>query len=176
MNRDDALLILGGGVIRLIRVRLPVSIDKLLLTLALSLVLPFHQASPPLAVIADPPVRVTLAEAVNLDFGGSKSRTRGATDIVLERFVFTKGGNSGWHRHPAPVLLLVSKGRVELIDGACKTRVVSAGQAALERGPGELTLVRNAGELAAVIHVIHFVSEGTNPIWLDEAAPACQLH
>lgn len=130
-------------------------------------------ATPPTAVSADPPIRARLDRPVNLDFGAAKYKSRGPTDVVLERFVFTRGGNSGWHRHPAPVLLLVAQGRVELVDGNCHVQQVSAGHAAIERGPGELTLVRNAGEVAAVIHLIHFVPPETQPIWLDGQAPTC---
>jgi hypothetical protein len=53
-------------------------------------------------------------------------------DVVVRRHAYAPGGYTGWHSHPGPVLITVTKGELtfhEYDDGECKKVVLTAGQA-----------------------------------------------
>jgi quercetin dioxygenase-like cupin family protein len=67
-------------------------------------------------------------------------------DVLIQQVVLAPGGQSGWHSHPGPVIVLVKAGRLTFYDGEspeCATRTYSAGQAFIDRGQGHVHLARN---------------------------------
>jgi len=40
-----------------------------------------------------------------------------AADSVVQQITFAPGGQSGWHTHPGPVIVLVKSGTFTLYDG-----------------------------------------------------------
>ncbi len=58
-------------------------------------------------------------------------------DIAVQTIVFQSGGNSGWHRHPGPVFIMVVQGEMtfyESDDPHCSPTVRKAGEGYMDTG------------------------------------------
>ena len=58
--------------------------------------------------------------------------SRAPMDVVVRRHAYAPGGSTGWHSHPGPVLITVTKGELTFYEydkGECKKVVLTAGQA-----------------------------------------------
>jgi quercetin dioxygenase-like cupin family protein len=66
-------------------------------------------------------------------------------DVVVQHFILAPSGQSGWHLHPGPALVVVKSGELtfdQAID--CSSATYSAGQVAVEPA-GMIHRARNAG-------------------------------
>lgn len=71
---------------------------------------------------------------------------REARQTVIQQIVIGPGGQTGWHSHPGPVVVLVKAGELTLYSGddpSCTSRTYSAGQAFIDAGQGHLHVARN---------------------------------
>lgn len=62
-------------------------------------------------------------------------------DMAVQDIVFAPGGQSGWHRHPGPVFILVKSGTMTFYradDPSCTAIVRTAGQGYLDDGLGHI--------------------------------------
>jgi len=94
------------------------------------------------------------------------------TDIVVANIVVTPGGNSGWHSHPGPAMVIVKTGTLTLYHGAdrrCSPTPHPAGTSFIEQG-GMVHIARNEGAVDATMTATYFVPAGA-PQRIDEAAP-----
>ena len=94
------------------------------------------------------------------------------TDIVVANIVVTPGGNSGWHSHPGPAMVIVKTGTLTLYHGAdrsCSPTPHPAGTSFVEQG-GMVHIARNEGAVDATMTATYFVPTGA-PQRIDEAAP-----
>ena len=69
-----------------------------------------------------------------------------AQDTVMQQITIAPGGNTGWHSHPGPVVVLVKSGALTFYDGddpTCTARTYSAGQAFIDSGQGHVHIARN---------------------------------
>jgi len=69
-----------------------------------------------------------------------------AQDTVIQQMVLAPGGQSGWHSHPGPVIVLVKAGTLTFYSRestGCRTRVYSAGEAFVDSGQGHVHLLVN---------------------------------
>jgi quercetin dioxygenase-like cupin family protein len=86
------------------------------------------------------------------------------TDIVVQKVTFPPGSTSGWHTHPGPVFITVTKGTVtfyEANDPACTPNALSAGATlidAAEANHGHIA--RNEGTDDAETAVTIFLRKG----------------
>jgi hypothetical protein len=58
-----------------------------------------------------------------------KAQAKTAMDLVIRKHTYAAGGTTGWHQHPGPVFITVTKGTVtfyERDDPSCTPHVVSA--------------------------------------------------
>lgn len=99
------------------------------------------------------------------------------TDVVMDSISMSTGGATGWHTHPGPELILVTKGVLTFrrSDGVrCITEEVSAGQAFVGAAAGELHEAHNAGS-GPVDFVVTFlnVPSGAAPRTDADPPPAC---
>ena len=134
-------------------------------------------------------LRMALA-AANKSAGVSRSAlgrgvvTRGApvevkqgTDVVIDAVAIAAGGTTGWHTHPGPEVLLVTKGALVFrrSDGlTCKEETVTAGQAFVGAAAGELHEAHNDGPEAAELVVTFFNVPSGQPPRADADPPlAC---
>jgi quercetin dioxygenase-like cupin family protein len=102
--------------------------------------------------------------------------TEGLADVYNVTNTVKPGGHSGWHTHPGPTLITVSKGTATYYDGddpTCTPHVVPAGQGFIDMpGNGHFHLVRNA-EPNVVLELIAFqIIPAGEPRRIDVAAPS----
>jgi len=72
-----------------------------------------------------------------------------ARDTVMQQIVIAPGGNTGWHSHPGPVVVLIKSGQMSFYDGddpTCTVRTYSAGQAFIDSGQGHVHIARNESQ------------------------------
>jgi hypothetical protein len=88
------------------------------------------------AALASPPSLITssnlVAKAdfntpVDLDADRIRLRTKGATDVRVQKVVFAPGGRTGWHHHPGIVLVAVESGQVTVVDAKCDAMTYGPG-------------------------------------------------
>jgi quercetin dioxygenase-like cupin family protein len=69
-----------------------------------------------------------------------------AQDTVIQQIVLGPGGQTGWHTHPGPVVILVKAGELTFYsanNSTCSGRTYSAGQAFIDSGQGHVHTARN---------------------------------
>jgi quercetin dioxygenase-like cupin family protein len=72
--------------------------------------------------------------------------TKGLSDVHVTTNVVVPGGESGWHTHPGPSIVVVKSGTATVYDGddpTCAPQVYEAGSAFVDVGGGDVHLVRN---------------------------------
>ena len=75
-----------------------------------------------------PEFKVKSARQGEVDF---QAISRTAMDVVVRRHAYAPGGYTGWHSHPGPVLITVTKGELTFYEydaGECKKVVLTAGE------------------------------------------------
>jgi len=95
--------------------------------------------------------RAAFAEAVDIKFKVTEGHQEvihvpDARDTVIQQVVLAPRGQSGWHSHPGPVVVLVKSGEVTFYDGEsaqCIATTYVAGQAFIDRGQGHVHLAGN---------------------------------
>jgi quercetin dioxygenase-like cupin family protein len=75
----------------------------------------------------------TIGSKVRADRGGIEIRTKGPRDMLVTSITVEPGGSFGWHTHPGPVLVAVSKGTLAVYQ-ADGSGVRSRRAARSERG------------------------------------------
>ena len=107
--------------------------------------------------------------------GDFKAESKGPTDIVVRRHSYVPGGSTGWHSHPGPVFVTVTKGTLtfyEYDDPDCTPHRVSAGGGYVDTGRGHIA--RNeSDEPAEDTSVIIAPVGGSFRGELDAPAPNC---
>jgi hypothetical protein len=94
-------------------------------------------------------------------------------DLAVQRITFPPGAQSGWHRHPGPVFILVKSGEVtfyESTDPTCTGVVRKAGEGFLDAGD-HAHIAINRGDVAAENIVTYFVPPGALSLRSDAADP-----
>ncbi len=92
------------------------------------------------------------------------------TDIAVSNIVVAAGGNSGWHSHPGPVLVIVKTGSITFYHAPdCVPVVHNAGSVFIELG-GVVGLAQNEGATAATSTATFFAPRGA-PLRIDQPAP-----
>ena len=100
-------------------------------------------------------------------------------DVVVQKFTFAPGGQSGWHKHPGPAIVTVMVGQVTFQQGRdCSSATYSAGQVAVEES-GVVHRARNLGATNAEFWVTFLdvpvgsaqrIEAETDPGWVN---PGC---
>ena len=72
-----------------------------------------------------------------------------ARETVVQQIIIAPGGNTGWHSHPGPVVVLVKSGQMSFYDSddpTCTVRTYSAGEAFIDSGQGHVHIARNESQ------------------------------
>lgn len=99
-------------------------------------------------------------------------KAKPALDVAVQTISFPAGSSSGWHRHPGPVFILVTKGTIRFYEGddpTCTPIEKSAGEGFLDRGE-HAHIARNESDRAAETAVTVFAPQGA-PLKIDADAP-----
>jgi quercetin dioxygenase-like cupin family protein len=97
-----------------------------------------------------------------------------AQDTVLQQMVLAPGGQTGWHTHPGPAVVLIKSGTLTLYSlesTGCVPRIYSAGQAFVDSGQGHVHLAANQGTENVELWVTFFDVPPGGPFRLDAANP-----
>jgi hypothetical protein len=87
-------------------------------------------------------------------------KTTASVDVVVRKHSYNPGGYTGWHTHPGPVLITVTKGAVEFIEAdTCESKIVTAGQGYVDTGHGHYGRNASATE-PAEDHTVIFAPVG----------------
>jgi hypothetical protein len=100
-------------------------------------------------------------------------------DTVMQRIVFEPGGQSGWHSHPGPAIVLVTRGELTLYDGddqSCVGETFAVGQAFVDSGQGHIHLARNQTSAETEVWVTYLDVPPGGAFRADAADPGfCQF-
>jgi quercetin dioxygenase-like cupin family protein len=130
--------------------------------------------SDPQGVHITPLSHATIPSRVNVATAGIAFSTRGPRDMLVTKIVVDPGGTFGWHMHPGPVLVAVSKGTLTLYHphgSMCMRSTVGAGSGFVEPG-GDVHLGRNEGSTPVELNAIFLAPTGTTNFLTPEPAPA----
>lgn len=92
--------------------------------------------------------------------------TKGASDLYVQQNTWQPGGTTGWHTHPGPSFVIVTKGSVTVYDGddpTCTPHVYTAGtadNAFIDPGDGHVHLVRNETTAVAQTIAVQLIPTG----------------
>ena len=129
---------------------------------------PKGESAPP--VTATPLSRGTLGEVKAENDGIKVESVPGSADIVTVKVVIKPGGSTGWHHHPGVTLVSVASGTATQYHEDCHKSVLKAGDGFVE-GTGEAHVVRNEGNVDAVLYPTFLIPTGTSPEKLTIADP-----
>lgn len=76
-----------------------------------------------------------------------------AQETVMQQIVLSPGGQTGWHSHPGPVIVLIKAGTLTFYSGddpECVGHTFTAGQAFIDSGQGHVHIARNESASADV--------------------------
>jgi quercetin dioxygenase-like cupin family protein len=127
----------------------------------------------PSGVHITPLAHGTIGSKVRADRGGIEIRTKGPRDMLVTSITVDPGGSFGWHTHPGPVLVAVSKGTLAVYQeqgSHCPRSTVTAGQAFVEDG-GDIHLTRNEGSDPVELNAIFLARTGTKEFLAPMAQP-----
>jgi quercetin dioxygenase-like cupin family protein len=124
----------------------------------------------PSKVTATPIGGATLGEFKAKGDGIQVQSGPGSADVALVKVVLDPGGSTGWHHHPGVALVSVKSGAVSEYHEECHKTVYKEGKGFLESG-GEVHIVRNEGNVDAVLYVTFLIPTGTSPEKLQIADP-----
>lgn len=80
------------------------------------------------------------------------------TDVAVQSLTFQPGGQSGWHSHPGPVVMIITSGTVtfyEADDPSCTPVVKTAGQVFVESGEHSHLGRNQTGTIATAIATVY---------------------
>jgi quercetin dioxygenase-like cupin family protein len=129
---------------------------------------PASGTAPP-SVTTELLARGTVASAFKIHVDGIRVSAKGPIDIATAHLTFPPGATTGWHIHPGPVLVIVKSGTLTKYSSDCVATRYTAGQAFVERGPRDITMVRNEGATQADTIVTFLAPVGAK---LKEDVPA----
>jgi quercetin dioxygenase-like cupin family protein len=90
-----------------------------------------------------------------------------AADTVVQQVQLDAGGQTGWHSHPGPAIVVVKSGSFTLYEGddpTCTGHTFTAGQAFVDPGQGNVHLGRNESNVVTELFVTYFdVPPGGSP-------------
>jgi quercetin dioxygenase-like cupin family protein len=97
----------------------------------------------------------------------------GTGSMILESFRISPGGTFGWHRHGAPVAVLVTRGTLTAFDptvNGCAPFKVTKGQSFVEPA-NHVHLVRNDGRTAATVYALYLGVRNPNAANVEAKQP-----
>jgi quercetin dioxygenase-like cupin family protein len=130
-------------------------------------------APAPAGVHITPLSKGTIGSSVHAKNAGIEITTKGRKDLLITSITVDPGGSFGWHSHPGPVLVAVSKGTLAMYEAhghGCPRSTVTAGQAFIEDG-GHVHLARNEGSGPVELNAAFLAHTGTTEFLTPEREP-----
>ena len=89
-------------------------------------------------------------------------RSKDDTDVAVDQLTVIAGGQSGWHKHPAPIFVTIVSGEIVWIDGGdplCTPHTYHTGDSFIEQA-NRVHLVRNTSGSEAVFTAVRLAPTG----------------
>ena len=105
---------------------------------------------------------VDLKVTVQTD-GSTKVAKVRSGDVVEQHIIIGPGGNTGWHTHPGPSVVLVKSGVATVYDGddpSCAPKNYAAGSGFVDPGDGHIHMVRNEGAAVLITQAFQIIPTG----------------
>jgi quercetin dioxygenase-like cupin family protein len=100
---------------------------------------------------------------------------RNARETVVQQIVIGPLGQTGWHSHPGPVVVVIKSGALTFYsadDPACSSRTYYAGESFIDSGQGHVHLARNLSATENVeLWATYFDVPVGQPFRIDAADP-----
>jgi quercetin dioxygenase-like cupin family protein len=131
-------------------------------------------AGGPTGVHLTPLSDATITGRVHATGAGARLDTKGSEQVLVTAITVDPGGSFGWHSHPGPVLVTVSKGTLALYHAEhrhCMRMPFSAGQGFVETG-GMVHVARNETDSPVELNATFLARPGTKDFLIPEAQPA----
>ena len=112
-------------------------------------------------------------ESDKTDHWGLMVKSKDDTDVGSDRIGLQPGGVVGWHAHPAPVFVTVTKGSIVWFNGTdpvCPSQTFGVGQSLIE-GAYIIHSVRNASSSDPAEYVAIRMNPTGVPFRIDEPKP-----
>ena len=93
-------------------------------------------------------------------------------DVAVVQITQGVGGNSGWHSHPGPAILVVKSGQLTIEQADCSSKTYAAGQVAIEP-TGLVHRASNSGATTLEFWVTFLDVPVGMPPRIDAADPGC---
>ena len=130
----------------------------------------------PVGVHITPLSKGTIGSSVHANAAGIEITTHGRKDMLITAITVDAGGSFGWHSHPGPVLVAVSKGTLTVYDATkhgCQRSTVAPGDAFVEDGH-HVHLARNEGSVPVELNATFLARPGTTEYLKPEPRqPGC---
>ena len=132
-------------------------------------------ASPPTGFTPTTLATASLDSPVQVRGDGVRLRTKGATNVRVQKVVITPDGSSGWHHHPGIVMVVVASGSVTLLNEHCEATMYGPGlpngAAFIESGDEPGLVTSTGGATSYVTYVVPKVNPAVFRI--EDVAPRC---
>jgi mannose-6-phosphate isomerase-like protein (cupin superfamily) len=129
-------------------------------------------ATPGSGIVAAP---VIARATVDVDNFKLKLRnSSNSADAVIQQVTIAPGGQTGWHTHPGPAVVLVTSGRFTVYqadDRSCSGRTYLAGQSFVDPGYGNVHIGRNEGATNVELWVAYLDVPVGGAFRIDTPAP-----
>lgn len=108
--------------------------------------------------------------------GVDVASVKGPGQAVIQKITVAAGGDTGWHSHHGPVVVVVMSGAMTLYggdDAGCTGHTYKAGEAFIDPGQDHVHIARNQGDVPVELWVT-FLMPGDDPTLsprVDEADP-----
>lgn len=117
------------------------------------------------------PDEVATSFSINFEEDGEETaRLSDSSNVVVAKVTIEPGGTSGWHVHPAPVIVSVVEGEADItFSDDCVTHTYTAGEAFIDSGNhGEKATNPSETERAVLFATFLGVPDETPPTeWIE---------
>jgi quercetin dioxygenase-like cupin family protein len=118
--------------------------------------------------------RGTTAKAFDAESAGIELEADHKIDVATARVTLPTGSTSGWHSHPGPTVVTVTKGILTFISHDCVRHRLMPGDTFVENGgPHHVGRLNNWYGAPGEITVTFFAPPGADPLTIPAPAPAC---
>jgi hypothetical protein len=120
-------------------------------------------------------VTANFTTTVHANSDSVKFQTKGATDVRVQKLVFSPGGYSGWHHHPGIIIVAVQAGAVTLMHSDCNSVTygpgLPSGSVFVEAGDDP---VQASSANGATAYVTYVAPNASPPLFrIEDDPPAC---
>ena len=114
----------------------------------------------------------TLSESVEGNHDRIKFQTKDPTVVRVQKLEFAPGGYTGFHHHPGIVIVSVTSGSLNLIDGSdCSAETKATGTVFVETSDHAHNAIAPTG---ATVYVTYITPASDPPVFrVEEPVPFC---